>query len=55
MVNYIKEDIIIVDYYIKQDYKRLKGFKNKQYLIALKLFLYYNIIFKSSLTPSHTS
>jgi hypothetical protein len=38
-VDYIKKDIITVNYYIKQGYKRLKGFKNKQYFTTLKLFL----------------
>jgi hypothetical protein len=29
----------MVDHYIKQGRRRLKGFKNKQYFAALKLFL----------------
>jgi hypothetical protein len=39
MVNYTKEDTITVDHYVKQGCGRLKGSKNKQYLITLKLFL----------------
>jgi hypothetical protein len=39
MVDNIKKDIITVDYYTKQGHECLKGSKNKQYLITLKLFL----------------
>jgi hypothetical protein len=39
MVDHIKKDTIIVDYYVKQGRGRLKGSKNKQYFTALKSFL----------------
>ena len=38
-VNYPKEDTIIVDHLTKRGRGRPKGSKNKQYLIALDLFL----------------
>jgi hypothetical protein len=39
MVDHTKENTITVDHYIKQGRRRLKGSKNKQYFVALKLFL----------------
>jgi hypothetical protein len=38
-VDHTKEDTITVDHHIKQGRGRLKGSKNKQYFIALELFI----------------
>jgi hypothetical protein len=39
MVDHTEKDTITVNYYIKQGRGRLKGSKNKQYFVALELFL----------------